>query len=227
MKQRSSLILTTVAAGLTLFSSASHAVLISSAVNNPYSFSWAYDTGSSLLTGNGVLTLSGFNSSLLTVGVTLNNTSVNGGQGGDRLTSFGFGIDPNATGVTFVDVADGGLVAAGWATAPLTNIQGVEICAWGGVNCAGGSNGGIFAGASDSFSLLLNGSWGSSVNIDPIGLRYQTGCGSFTFSFTSTSGGETSTCTPTKVSEPSATGLLSLGLGLLAFGFIRRRGAQA
>jgi len=104
-----------------------------------------------------------------------------GGQGGERLTAFGFGIDPNATSVGFVDAADGGMInAALGATFPA--IQGIDVCARGGSTCAGGGNGGIFAGASDTFAVVLGGTWGSSVTIDPLALKYQTGYGSFEFS---------------------------------------------
>jgi hypothetical protein len=145
---------------------------------NPYAFSWSYNTGTSMLTGNGSLMVGGFNSSSLTVNVTLNNTSLLGGQGGERLTAFGFGIDPNATSVGFVDANDGGLVNAVLGQ-NFPAYRGVEICAIGGNTCAGGANGGIFGGASDTFSIVLGGTWGNSVNIDPIAIKYQTGYGSF------------------------------------------------
>lgn len=195
----------------------SHAVLISESSNNPYAFSWSYNTGTSLLTGSGTMSISGFNSSDLTVTVSLTNTSAIGGQGGERLVGFAFGIDPNATGSTvgFSDAADGGMVSASWASGALaSNVSGVEVCAFGGVNCSGGSNGGIFAGASDTFRVLLSGEWGRSVNIDPIGLRYQTGYGSFTFASSSSSG---------NLPEPASASLVGLGLGMLGLGFARRR----
>jgi hypothetical protein len=170
-------------AGLGLASGASQAVMLSSAPgSNSYSFNWNQAFGSYALTGNGVLTVSGFGTNQLRIEFTLTNTSPNAGQGGDRLTSFGFGIDPNATSVQFVDDADGGMRRAGFATGTLvSNVAGVEICGWSGSNCSGGSNGGIWAGNSDTFTVLLNGNWGSSVNIDPIGVRYQTGSGSISF----------------------------------------------
>lgn len=171
-------------AGLGLASGASQAVMLSSALgNNSYSFSWNQAFGSYALTGNGVLTVSGFGTNQLQIEFTLNNTSPNAGQGGDRLTSFGFGIDPNATRVQFSDDADGGMRRAGFVSngTLVSNVAGVEICGYSGSNCSGGSNGGIWAGMSDTFRLLLDGAWGDSVNIDPIGVRYQTGSGSISF----------------------------------------------
>ena len=196
---------------------ASHATIISSSTNNPLNFSWSKtvlgNDGLHTLTGNGSMTLSGFNSSLLTVNLTLSNTSAIGGQGGERLTSFGFGIDPNASSVGFSDATDGGMINAVLGQT-FPSIQAIDICAIGGKNCAGGSNGGIFAGASDTFSVLLGGTWGSSVNVDPIGMKYQTGYGSFEFT---TGGGGT------PVPEPTSTALVGLGLGLFGLAFLRRR----
>lgn len=195
----------------------SMATLVSGGSNNPLAFSWSYNTGSSLLTGSGSMLLSGFNSSFLTVSVTLNNTSALGGQGGERLTSFGFGIDPNASSVGFLDAADGGLINAKLGQ-NFPGIQGIEVCAFGGPNCAGGGNGGIYAGTSDSFAIVLGGNWGSSVNIDPIGLKYQTGYGSFEFSPNGGGG---------NLPEPSSIALAGLGFGILGFGLRRRRESSA
>jgi hypothetical protein len=200
---------------LAAFGTPSHAVLISATTNNPYFFSWSFDTGTSLLTGSGLMTLAGFNSNTLAVTVTLNNTSQITGQGGERLVGFAFGIDPNASWIGFSDANDGGLWSASWANGALAaNVPGVEICAYGGSNCSGGSNGGIYAGNNDTFTILLGGNWGSQVNIDPIGLRYQTGYGSFTFPSTSSSG---------QVPEPASAGLAGLGLALIGVSLWRRR----
>lgn len=210
--KRHSLIGSALAAAVLAFSSSAGAAIISSS-DNTYDFSWNYFTGSHNLTGSGTLVVTGFNSSELSIAVTLTNTAPVGGRGGDRLTAFGFGIGPNATSLAFQDNADGGFTSGGLIRngALSSNVPGVEICAWGGPNCSGGGNGGIYAGFSDTFSFLLGGSWGDSVNIDPIGLRYQTGNGSFTFSAGN----------GVPVPEPGA--LTLLGLGLLGLAAVRRR----
>ena len=211
---------------------AAHAALIDSSSNNPYSFTWNYNTGTSILSGTGSMSLSGFNSSALTVSASLTNTSVIGGIGGERLVGFGFGIDPNATAVSFSDTNDGGMVSAGFASGALpANVQGIEICAWGGNNCSGGGNGGIYAGSSDSFSIVLAGNWGSSVNVEPIGFRYQTGYGSFEFGLTPPPGGNPPVGTPPGRTPPTGTApepgtLTLLGLGLAGLAASRRRRQQ-
>ncbi len=106
-------------AALMSLSMASQAALISASTNNPYAFNWSFDTGSSLLTGNGSMTLSGFNSSSLSIAISLTNTSLLGGQGGERLVSFGFGIDPNATAVGFSDANDSAAAALARRNRPL------------------------------------------------------------------------------------------------------------
>ena len=202
---------------LALGSLPAHAVVISSGTNNPLNFSWSYGTAAGDLTGFGSMVISGFNSSSLLLSISLTNTSA---LSTNRLTAFGFGIDPNASGVTFIDVSDGGIVAA--AAPQNTNLGSgiiIDVCAWSGANCQGGGSGGIFgAGGSDSFALLLGGNWGSSVNIDPLALKYQTGAGSFEFCV------GPSSCTPTtRVPEPGSIALFGIGLLSLCLGLRRRR----
>jgi hypothetical protein len=190
-----------------------NATPISAGSNNPLAFTWDYNTGTSHLTGFGTLTVSGFNSSSLTVDVTLNNTSLLGGQGGERLTAFAFGIEPNATTAGFVDAPDAGMIDAALG-ANFPSVQTVEVCAFGGPNCAGGGNGGIFGGSSDTFAVLLGGMWGSSVDIAPIAFKYQTGYGSFEFTSSSSGGTPGNGGTPGTgtVPEPGMVSLLGIGL---------------
>lgn len=207
------------AVALLAASGASQAVVISSGSNNPLNFSWSFNAGGTigLLTGTGSLAVSGFSSSSLTVAITLNNTA---SPASDRLTSFGFGIDPNATGVSFSDAVDGGMVDASLASIP--SLSAIEVCAWGGQNCSGGANGGIFGGASDSFSVILAGTWGTSVDIAPIGFKYQTDGGSFEFT-TTTASTTTGTGSGSQIPEPASTALVGLGLGLMGLSLLKRR----
>lgn len=205
---------------LAAFGTSASAVLISSATNNPYVFSWSSLGGGYTLTGSGSMSLSGFNTNSLTLSVKLTNDTVAGGSpsGKDaRLSQFGFGIDPNATGVTFSDAADKGIVGAALDTIPSLSL--IEVCGYGGNNCSGGGNEGIYGnGGSDTFSIILAGTWGDSVNIAPLGYKYQTNNGSFEFySSTSSTGGP-----PTgNVPEPDTLALL--GIGILGACLYRRR----
>jgi len=192
------------AAALAFGASPASAVTVSSG-DTPLLFTWSYSSSAGLLTGSGSMTVSGWGTSSLTTLIYLSNTS---GLSSNRLTSFGFGINPDATGISFSDTADGGMVNASLANIP--SLATIEVCAFGGPNCSGGGSGGILGGASDTFSIILAGTWGTSVDIDPIGFKYQTGAGSF--EFTTSSGGS--------VPEPGTLSLL--GLGLLGIGFMRR-----
>jgi hypothetical protein len=171
------------------------------------------------------MTASGFSSGSLSLLITLNNTSP---VLTNRLTVFGFGINPNVVdpagpsdGVTFSDAADGGMVDAKRDNIP--SLALIEVCAFSGPNCSGGGGGGINGLASDTFTLALNGTWGTSVDIDPIGFKYQTGLGSF--EFTTGQGclganAQIGFC-GTTVPEPSSLPMLLIGiLSLLGFGYL-------
>jgi hypothetical protein len=194
-------------------------------------FSWSFNTGAGVtITGNGSIALSA-SGTILTALVTLNNTTALPAGTNMALLSFGFGIDPNATGVTFQDAVDGGMSAAVMAAGgndKIPSLTGIEVCAFGGNSCSGGPvNNGIQAGGSDTFTLLLTGAsaWPSTVTIAPIGFKFQGTVGSFEF-FTNS----TSTTTTTTTGTPSTSGgvpapastLTLLGLGLIGMGYARR-----
>jgi hypothetical protein len=187
--------------------------------SNPVNFNWSYTTETgAVLDGSGSFTVSGFNSNALTIGVTLTNDA---SLANERLTAFGFGIDPNATGVTFADANDGGIIGA--LLNDLPGLKQIEVCGYSGPNCNGGAAGGINGGGNpslfDTFSLTLAGSWGSQVNIDPIGVRYQTDAGSYTFLTNDPGPGP-----GTPIPEPMSLALL--GMGLAGLGLVARRRRQ-
>jgi MYXO-CTERM domain-containing protein len=208
----------TVAAALLAGAGATQAVVIDS--STAYNFAWDY--GPTHLDGTGSMTVSGFNSFLLRMDITLSNGA---SLASERLTAFGFGINPNVAAAFFSDSNDNGLIGA-TLNANFPAVQGVEVCVRGGPTCAGGGNGGIAGGSSDSFTLFLVGNWGRSINVDPIAFKYQTGYGSFEF----TTSSSTSTSTSSgNAPEPGSASLALLGLGLLGagFGLRRKRATQA
>jgi hypothetical protein len=118
--------------------------------------------------------------------------------------------------VTFSDAPDGGIIDATMDNLP--GLAAIEVCAWGGNNCSGGANGGIQAGNSDTFDLILTGNWGTSVTFDPLGVRFQTPVTSYDFTCSGTCAGGFG---PSAIPEPQT--LMLLGLGLIALAAVGRR----
>jgi hypothetical protein len=207
------------ALGLALASSPASAFFIDNA-GDSLNFSWSYAGGGYNVTGAGTMTATALSSGSLTLQISLTNTTVAPNANDARLTAFGLGIDPDATGVTFSDASDGGMINASLDNIP--SLKTIEVCAFGGPNCSGGGNGGIFAnGASDTFSLTITGAFANGATIDPLGYKYQTDDASpyeFSCSTTSTTGqcggGRT-------VPEPGSLALL--GVTAVACATIRRR----
>lgn len=200
-----------------------------------FNFSWSAAGGGFDLAGNGSLTVaslsqpSGDEPGSLRLNVMLTNTTANAGVDGKdaRLASWGFGIDPNATKVTFSDPADTtGMVGADLDDLP--DLKLIEVCAFGGNNCNGGAAGGIYGGGgSDYFTLLIEGPFTSGVNLNPFGFKYQTNAGSFEFACdTSGTAGQLQCDSPRPPSRVSEPGMLALFAAVAMAGAMGRRFAR-
>jgi len=179
---------------------ASAAPFVASATGNSTTVSWSYDPGTGLLSGAADLLVGAITTTSLELFVKLSNTTTAYTNAG--IASFGFSIDPNATGVagtstgsndTGSDVdAFGGFGMGNEANLPA--LSSIEICAWAGNGCAGGGQQGLLGkGATDFF--VINLSWSSpnaiaQYTLDNFGLKVQTDAGSFEF-YTNGGGGGT------------------------------------
>ncbi|MES2104120.1 MAG: cistern family PEP-CTERM protein [Pseudomonadota bacterium] len=219
------------AIGCFAFGSGSANAMVIGLADAPVAFAFSKVTGTAAGTVglSGTLDITALTAHSATIAITLNNLST---DASDRLTAFGFGIDPNVTAVTFSDANDQGMVNASLANIP--SLANIEVCAFGGNNCSGGGNGGILFGGSDSFVLTLTGTFGNQITFDPLGAKFQTRADSFEFSCSGAAcfppvactgpdcgGGGGSAGDPLPLPEPASLALF--GLGLLGLGMAYRR----
>ena len=153
----------------------------------------------------------------VTLLITLTNLTTPPPGQNSGITSFGIGVNPNATGVTFTDTPD-----AGFTKAVLQNGQQnypggfkqIDVCVFTNNQCSGGGQPtALAAGASDTFTLVIAGAFtGHTVTLAPFPIKFQTSQGSFEFA-----GIEDINPAP----EPGT--VLLLSSGLIALGLTRWR----
>lgn len=148
-------------AALLLFSPPAEAVVVSQ--GGTYAVTWSdeHSSGNTSTSLDASLSLSNFDFSgtnTVSFQVDISNNTQQGTLSASdfasiRITSFGFNMDPNATGVTDTSTE----YEAGINNQqPLPSFGKLDFCAFAGSNCAGGSNGGLTPGESDSFLVTLN-----------------------------------------------------------------------
>jgi hypothetical protein len=190
--------------------------------NTTFTVDWLNSQTNPDLTGSATFSISNWSSSGFDLAVSeIQNTTPASQDIDARLTSFGFGLTPNADG--FTNIVDGDVFSWGFSNFP--GVKQVNVCGYAGNNCAGGGNAGLDQGTStlpdDIMSITVLGSFTSGVTFDPIAARFQTRVGSFKFDSTLRCQGEN--CTPTPVPEPASLTLIGSGLLLAAAGYRRRR----
>lgn len=173
------------------------------------------------LIGHSTWTVSNFSSTGFNLSINMKNDTVvapNYVPKDARITAFGFNILPDMS-ISNFTAGTAFLTYDTNTTLPSFGI--VDMCIFGGSNCAGGGNGGLYAGLSDTVLFRLDLFTGNApVNnftLTPFGMKWQTAWGSF-----EPEGCIGNSCDPTISAEPESIFLILAGIGFMAL-LSRRR----
>jgi hypothetical protein len=175
---------------------------------NPADVVWASDEGTgTLMTATlDFLDVDVTDSSIVFNVTFTNNTSSTFNQ---RVHSFGFNIDPNASTASLSNPTDTTFTGI-TLNDTFPGFQTIDVCIFAPDNCSGGAQGGNLAeGDSDTFSFTLNGNFSGGATLSQFVIKFQGDLGSFEFE----SNGDTPP-PPTTVPEPAS--MLLVGLGFAA-----------
>jgi len=139
-----------------------------------FNLSWG---GVSGLNVTGVVTVNSLSASAASIQVLLNNLNTPISGANPRVTSMGLEID------NFTSLASALAGGTYLTSADSSNFPGftIDACATSGSNCAGGGNGGIPAGSSDTVTLAVNGTFGGTLDLSNFALKVQGGPGGNSF----------------------------------------------
>ena len=208
-----------------------HAVFVDS-IDDDFTINWFLGAGQSdndggatssiALSANAIFDVTEITDASLEMTVTFTNTTTLSGSVAEAgITTFGIGVTPNATGVTFSDDDDGAFSDAELQTQGNLSFPGgfkqIDVCVFTG-GCSGGPQGSALAagGSLDAFTLSIFGSFDDGVTLNPFPIKFQTTEASFEFGGTTTGGGDIP-----NVPEPAPLALI--GLSGLLLGWMRRK----